>query len=567
MTTASLWSPKSHYRQTRKGKILQSTFELYLRDDLGLGFTIPSQTSAKRNNVSITVSGSSKKIRNVQELLSLLIPSYSETSSEMKTRLVVADTNVLLHNLDVLEHSSFAISNLIIPQTALFECRHQSFTAYNRVMELLRSSTSGGEGSAKKRCAIFFPDNHHVSTQPQSSENKKCINDENDARIRKVALYFGETLMGTGVELVLLTDDKRCRELAIKEQKESFREETEAALIYKPQSVRDHVHELNIDNPRWALTDLVAQISTVTDQKEKGKNFFPEHLPQNELAIGVKSGRLFQGFIRADRGAYDQCYVTVRQGEDRVAVSIIGLKDINRAVDGDIVAIELHPMSKWLGVDAHDEKKRRKKDITGIAPETAEPSIRDENNVLDAVEMPDDKKYPSILSMRKPTGKVVGILRRNFRTNYCGSIFTVDKLVHSEDGKQDQRELISKKHELEHSDGTTTSVFFPVDARIPPILVRTSQRERLVRKRILVAIDSWSADSPYPFGHYVKTLGDIGLKDVETEVLLHEHNIPCGPFTAKVSLLCVPSLAIPRLCKFSTLCHRLGPCLFATRRL
>jgi len=112
-------------------------------------------------------------------------------------------------------------------------------------------------------------------------------------------------------------------------------------------------------------------------------------------------------------------------------------------------------------------------------------------------------------------------------------------LVHSEDGKQDQRELISKKHELQHSDGTTTSVFFPVDARIPPILVRTSQRERLVRKRILVAIDSWSTDSPYPFGHYVKTLGDIGLKDVETEVLLHEHNIPCSPFTAKV-LACLP---------------------------
>ncbi len=56
-------------------------------------------------------------------------------------------------------------------------------------------------------------------------------------------------------------------------------------------------------------------------------------------------------------------------------------------------------------------------------------------------------------------------------------------------------------------------------------------------KRILIAIDSWPADSPFPLGHYVKTMGDTGSKDVETEVLLHEHNIPCDPFPAKVSYL------------------------------
>jgi len=34
----------------------------------------------------------------------------------------------------------------------------------------------------------------------------------------------------------------------------------------------------------------------------------------------------------------------------------------------------------------------------------------------------------------------------------------------------------------------------------------------------VVAIDSWEADSAYPAGHYVRTLGPIGDRETETEV-------------------------------------------------
>lgn len=37
-------------------------------------------------------------------------------------------------------------------------------------------------------------------------------------------------------------------------------------------------------------------------------------------------------------------------------------------------------------------------------------------------------------------------------------------------------------------------------------------------KRLVVVIDDWPADSLYPVGHYVRTLGVIGEKDTETEV-------------------------------------------------
>lgn len=535
MASLSLWQPKSHYRQTRKGKILQSTTELYLRDDLGLGYTIPSHSSAKRNNVSITITGSAKKINNAQNLLELLIPTYSKTDKTEKTRLVVVDTNVLLHNLDVLEHSSCAISNIVIPQTALLECRHRSFTAYNRVMDLLKSSTSKDDSSDKKRCAIFFPDSHHISTQIMAKE-KMTVNEENDMRIRQVALYYGDKLAGSGVDVILLTDDKDCRKLALKEQKDTLDDQS---LLYQPMSVREHILVLEDEDNEISLSDLVAQFSIAVSTEQTKKQYYPAHLPQNELSIGVKSGKFFQGYIRAERGCHDKCYVTVRQCEDRVAVNIIGAKDINRAVDGDIVAIELNPVSKWIGSDNDARVQKKVKHSAGIAEETAEPSIRDESNIMDEVEVPAEMKQDSEeISMRKPTGRVLGIIRRNFRTNYCGSIFTIDKsmLEEKQDDDISERDRIVNEYEVEHPDGSTTCVFFAVDARIPPVLIRTTQRERLLSKRILIAIDSWPSDSPYPLGHYVKTMGVTGVKDVETEVLLHEHNIPCDPFPAKVNI-------------------------------
>ena len=42
-------------------------------------------------------------------------------------------------------------------------------------------------------------------------------------------------------------------------------------------------------------------------------------------------------------------------------------------------------------------------------------------------------------------------------------------------------------------------------------------------------------------GHYVRTLGDIGDKDTENEVLLLEHDIPHARFSDDV-LACLPKL-------------------------
>ena len=49
-------------------------------------------------------------------------------------------------------------------------------------------------------------------------------------------------------------------------------------------------------------------------------------------------------------------------------------------------------------------------------------------------------------------------------------------------------------------------------------LVWPGQADVLMDKRLVVVIDAWDADSAYPAGHYVRTLGVIGDRDAETEV-------------------------------------------------
>ena len=63
------------------------------------------------------------------------------------------------------------------------------------------------------------------------------------------------------------------------------------------------------------------------------------------------------------------------------------------------------------------------------------------------------------------------------------------------------------------------ALFVSKDRRIPKIRIQTRQLGNLLDKRIIVAVDSWDCQSRYPFGHYVRVIGEIGDRDTESEVL------------------------------------------------
>jgi exosome complex exonuclease DIS3/RRP44 len=499
----SLYKRLSFFRQTRKrGKVLKTVTERYIRDDLGLGSYYVDDDRSKRR-VKEAVVGKPRAIEDTAQLLALL---------HEDSPLAVCDTNVLLHNLDVLEQSTEVIPNLVIPQTALVECRSNQLTAYDRTVELLRAAS-------KQRLVIFFADPHHSETAHVVAEESgnAIINDVNDQRIRNVAAFYANQLQGTNVRVVLLTDDA------------GSRAKVDNDSGYEALSVRQYVNQLEKKNPGLALSDLVAQFDSqraMGDADSPNELHFAHHVDAVQLSNGVKSGQYHQGVIRST--GPDTSLVTIRRGEERVAVTIQGWKDRNRAIDGDVVAISLKPLAQWMPTAQKTDSAEPKSAQTGIASETAEPSERDLDNV------PDELSVEQAARSLRPIGFVVGIIRRNFAT-YPGSIYAKP----SSADHSSEREEIAAKNEVEHVDGSETCVFFPVDKKIPPILIRTMQRDRLVGQRIMVSMDSWPAHSRYPLGHYVRSMGEAGTKDVETQVLLQQHKIPHEPFPAKV-LACLP---------------------------
>ncbi len=121
----------------------------------------------------------------------------------------------------------------------------------------------------------------------------------------------------------------------------------------------------------------------------------------------------------------------------------------------------------------------------------------------------------------QPTGKVVGIIKRNWRAYVC---------------HLDRTSL---------SNNTTTSlsqqtVFAtPISTSLPRIRLRTRQAPSLIDQKILVTIDNWSINSRYPDGHFVRSLGKVESKEAEQESLLLEYEVPYRPF-GKAILSCLP---------------------------
>jgi exosome complex exonuclease DIS3/RRP44 len=191
--------------------------------------------------------------------------------------------------------------------------------------------------------------------------------------------------------------------------------------------------------------------------------------------------------------------ITVQDEEKTICIS--GRENLNRGVHGDVIAIQILPESEWKTSDSA-EIIENDKDL---------PEVLDKNAM--------DIDKPQDIDMI-PCGRVVGIIKRNWRP-FCGSI---------------DRSSIEEAH----SQGAMQGVFFwSMDKKIPKIRIRTRQANVLVGKRIIVSIDSWPKDSRYPVGHFVKTIGEIGDKSTETEVLLLEHDVPFAPFSGLV-LACLP---------------------------
>lgn len=443
-------------------------------------------------------------------------PSAYKLSPDAPHYLVI-DTNVALHQMDFLEH--VAIDDVVVTSVVLDEVRKRNMAAYQR----LRALTT----SPKKRFYVFANEHHrdtYVTADPGESPN-----DRNDRAIRVAAAWYAARL--PTMKIIFLTDDTASRNLSSEKGIEAI-----STMQYAQLRASD-APEL-VDLVSAARSAEYSEREQGEGQGTKGRNekrrrIYEDHRPMSEIAGGMKSGKYHQGTLRVNRfNPFEGWVGSESVGED---ILIRGRVAMNRAMEGDVVAVELLSEDQWQAPSSrivqpgHDVEDDVNGDDMARMKEGDGDEVDDVQGAHIAQVDPGehyggvDPSLGSSGSEKRPTGRVIGIIRRNWRTRgYCGS-------------------LHPPRSGGAYPSGTASVLFCPVERRYPMIRLQTRQANILADKRIVVVIDAWEADSAYPQGHYVRTLGDIGDKDVETEVVLVENDINTAPFTPAVHA-CVPPL-------------------------
>lgn len=104
-------SSRQFVKKTRKGKLVKVVREHYLRDDIWCGSVLCKQCQQTEHKLT----------------------------DEAKEYLVI-DTNVVLHQMDLLERAAKANWQVIVPGTVLEEAKHRNLLIYKRIRELTTSN-------------------------------------------------------------------------------------------------------------------------------------------------------------------------------------------------------------------------------------------------------------------------------------------------------------------------------------------------------------------------------------------------------------------------------------------
>lgn len=426
------------------------------------------------------------------------LPEFILSDSPLKLKdgighYVIVDTNVVLQAIDLLEHPD-CFYDVIIPQVVLEEVKNRSFPIYQRLRALVKA--------ADKRFVVFhneFKEETYVNRQ-----KNETINDRNDRAIRRCVKWYHDHLNNNNskitVNIVFVCNDRDNREKASKEGSDA-------------RSLVDYVESL----PKGEeLRELIPTENESFD-KNADEISFPEYYSTSRTMAGIRNGTLYQGIMNIS--TYNILEGTVSTPAFKKPLLIVGTHNLNRAFNGDLVIVELLPKDKWREPSSTIVEESAIGANDNPDEDAKESVISDKERRVLAQEA---LKATSAKERRlQPTARVVGITRRSWRF-YVGQI-------------------APSSVSLEDDTGNSSKTCFVIlmDKLLPKIRIKTRKAKDLLGQRIVVSVDSWPADSKYPQGHFVRSLGEIESVQAETEALLLEHDVEYRPFS-KAVLDCLP---------------------------
>lgn len=157
---------------------------------------------------------------------------------------------------------------------------------------------------------------------------------------------------------------------------------------------------------------------------KEGEPIYEEQLSFDEMVLGIREGKFFKGRLNTSRVNIAESTVLVDGLTDDLLV--LGLKDQNRALNGDIVCLEILPEASWVRhFKESDPQNVVDKQVALQALEDNDDGI---NPVEEAEEQGQASKEKITLMQkinsekeRRVTAKVRGVIKPMNKT-YGGSI-------------------------------------------------------------------------------------------------------------------------------------------------
>lgn len=224
-----------------------------------------------------------------------------------------------------------------------------------------------------------------------------------------------------------------------------------------------------------------SQLQQQSNQPQR-KSLFAPYLPQASLPPLLAAGKLVVGILRVNKRNRSDAYVSTEVLD--ADIYICGSKDRNRALEGDIVAVELLDVDEvWSTKKEKEEKKRKKEENSAYESKSA--AGRKNDKKKDDVEVEGQGlmlfEDEEVTDEVKPqfAGHVVAVVERMPGQLFSG---TLGLLRPSSAATKEKQEAERREREGDRGDEPRRPIerpkivwFKPTDKRVPLIAIPTEQ--------------------------------------------------------------------------------------------
>ncbi|KAG0053276.1 DIS3 mitotic control [Gryganskiella cystojenkinii] len=442
-----------HFRKTNKNTVIKRVHEVYLRKDIPCLSTLCPLSPPCHERIKVESSLLS------EETLYYLIPDYS----------------VSLRYVELLEQEE--LTNIIFTETILQRLQSEDKT---RTYKSLRQVAK----DPRRRSVVFS--NEHCEGATVLREPEESIEQRDWRALLKTASWYHSHLQGR-VSIILLSEQFNQEDLSEEQIKAGVKVLSLKGYLNQYWAKKAELHEL-LGSLKEAILEEDLELQSkggIVSKKNAQSTGFQEYKPLSELEAGVKSERFFQGVMKVRANHRDQAFI---RGDSNIGeIVIVGSEHRNRAVHGDVVVVELLNKSNWVAPSTHISYDPEEIHVAGDEDE----------------ESTNRHRFKEI----KPTGRVVGVISRNWQP------------------------YVATLQEGSDKESGSFHLVLPLNPVIPKIRIRHHDPKVLVNQRIVVRIDSWPINSQYPNGHYVRSIGRAHELDTEISAILIEHGISVSQTT------------------------------------